>query len=130
MNYIPCWWEFASLLHNFTGSASRGRWSELGFGNLIFNIKRYNIMIKAEEYFDKNYGKDHLKRCIELNDIQSIYHLMEEFADYSVKNLNGETVKRQELIRFHDFCVTTVDLSNHKETTEQRVDRYLKSINE
>ena len=38
-------------------------------------------MISAEEYFKKEYDANHLKRCIELNDVQSIYSLMEEFAD-------------------------------------------------
>jgi hypothetical protein len=44
-------------------------------------------MKSAEDYFNENYGKDHLDRCIELNDKQSIYSLMEEFADSLVKNL-------------------------------------------
>lgn len=38
-------------------------------------------MISAEEYLKKEYNANHLKRCIELNDVQSIYSLMEEFAD-------------------------------------------------
>jgi hypothetical protein len=49
-------------------------------------------MKSAEEYLNKNYGKAHLDRCIELNDKQSIFALMEEFADSEVKNLTMHVV--------------------------------------
>lgn len=47
-------------------------------------------MISAEEYFKKEYGEGHIKRAIELNDLQSIYTLMEEFADNTMQVKNND----------------------------------------
>lgn len=47
-------------------------------------------MISAEEYFKKEYGEGHIKRAIELNDLQSIYALMEEFADNTMQVKNND----------------------------------------
>jgi hypothetical protein len=38
-------------------------------------------MQKAKEYFDKEYGTDHIKEVVEMGDIVSIYGLMEEYAE-------------------------------------------------
>jgi hypothetical protein len=35
----------------------------------------------AKEYFDKEYGPDHIKEVVEMGDIVSIYGLMEEYAE-------------------------------------------------
>ena len=46
-------------------------------------------MQKAKEYFDKKYGVDHIKTVIEMNDMNSLYGLMEEYAEkYSLHNVS------------------------------------------
>lgn len=49
--------------------------------------------ISSEEYFNNEYGKDHIKNVVEMKDFVSLYGLMNEFADQekqieSVKFLN------------------------------------------
>ena len=38
-------------------------------------------MQKAKEYFDKEYGPDHIKEVVDMGDMVSIYGLMEEYAE-------------------------------------------------
>ncbi len=75
--------------------------------------------MNAEEYFTKNYGKRHLERCIELNDTQSIYALMEEFADSEVKNLTIPVVSTRTWEFSYDEqfdCIEmTLEVPNNKD---------------
>ena len=48
--------------------------------------------MKAKEYLEKNYGQGHLQSVMQLDDILSIFALMDEFAEYKVKNCNAPDV--------------------------------------
>jgi len=41
--------------------------------------------MKAKEYFDKEYGNDHIKDVVNLKDIESLYGLMQEYADEQLR---------------------------------------------
>ena len=43
--------------------------------------------MKAEDYFDKEYGVGHIETVIDLNDFDSLYGLMEEYAEHKNKEL-------------------------------------------
>jgi hypothetical protein len=38
-----------------------------------------------EEYFEKEYGKGHLESVVKDNDMESLYGLMQEYLDHSLK---------------------------------------------
>jgi|AntDeeMinimDraft_6_1070357.scaffolds.fasta_scaffold13864_2 hypothetical protein len=47
-----------------------------------------------EEYFEKEYGKGHLESVVKDNDMESLYGLMQEYLDHSLKvELNCEICK-------------------------------------
>lgn len=41
--------------------------------------------MKAKEYFDKEYGTDHIKDVVDLKDMESLYGLMQEYADEQLR---------------------------------------------
>ena len=41
--------------------------------------------MKAKEYFDKECGNDHIKDVVDLKDIESLYGLMQEYADEQLR---------------------------------------------
>jgi hypothetical protein len=52
-------------------------------------------MQKAKEYFDEEYGTNHIKEVVEMGDIVSIYGLMEEYAEKILKALRKNDVVGQ-----------------------------------
>lgn len=42
--------------------------------------------MEAKEYFEKEYGKGHIESVVKLNDIVSLYGLMEEYHQYKAKS--------------------------------------------
>jgi hypothetical protein len=38
-------------------------------------------MEEVKQYFDKAYGKEHIKNVVDLKDLDSIYWLMQEYAE-------------------------------------------------
>lgn len=51
-------------------------------------------METPKEYFDKEYGKEHIQSVIDLKDSESLYGLMQEFSDNQ---------RRELLIAFTEF---------------------------
>ena len=47
----------------------------------------------AKEYFKKEYGEDHLHIVIELNDIVSLFLLMEEYANQKTRHIAKQAVR-------------------------------------
>ena len=43
--------------------------------------------MKAKEYFDAEYDETHISTVVGLNDMESLYGLMEEYAEYENKDL-------------------------------------------
>lgn len=41
--------------------------------------------MKAKKYFDKEYGNDHIKAVVDLKDLESLYGLMQEYADEQLR---------------------------------------------
>lgn len=41
--------------------------------------------MKAKKYFDKEYGNDHIKVVVDLKDLESLYGLMQEYADEQLR---------------------------------------------
>jgi hypothetical protein len=48
----------------------------------------------AKEYFKKEYDKDHINLVVNLNDIESLYGLMDEFAQHEVKKTPPANAKK------------------------------------
>ena len=46
--------------------------------------------MNPKEYFDTIYGKQHIQTIIELEDLDSLYDLIKEYADYKA-NIRGDT---------------------------------------
>lgn len=67
--------------------------------------------MKAKEYLEKNYGQGHLQSVMQLDDILSIFALMDEFAEYKVKNCNAPDVVKSVCVR----CGKP--MANYKEDT-------------
>lgn len=42
--------------------------------------------MEAREYFEKEYGHEHIETVVEMKDWFSLYGLMDEFAEWKVKN--------------------------------------------
>ena len=42
--------------------------------------------MEAREYFKKEYGHEHIETVVEMKDWVSLYGLMDEFAEWKVKN--------------------------------------------
>ena len=42
--------------------------------------------MEAREYFEKEYGHEHIEIVVEMKDWVSLYGLMDEFAEWKVKN--------------------------------------------
>jgi hypothetical protein len=42
--------------------------------------------MEAKEYFEKEYGHEHIEMVTEMKDWVSLYGLMDEFAEWKVKN--------------------------------------------
>lgn len=61
--------------------------------------------MKAKEYLEKNYGQGHLQSVMQLDDILSIFALMDEFAEYKVKNCNATAVSKSISTEYAEFCV-------------------------
>lgn len=83
--------------------------------DIIKKAKQRFRELERKEYEWKSFYNGFLEGCF--------------YAIPQVKKLYKHDVvqQREQLIAFHDFCVRTVDLTNHKETTEERVERFLKS---
>ena len=41
--------------------------------------------MKAKKYFDKEYGNDHIKSVVDLKDLESLYGLIQEYADEQLR---------------------------------------------
>lgn len=41
--------------------------------------------MEAKKYFDKEYGNDHIKDVVDLKDLESLYGLMQEYADEQLR---------------------------------------------
>lgn len=41
--------------------------------------------MKAKKYFDKEYGNDHIKAVVDLKDLESLYGLIQEYADEQLR---------------------------------------------
>lgn len=41
--------------------------------------------MKAKKYFDEEYGNDHIKDVVDLKDLESLYGLMQEYADEQLR---------------------------------------------
>lgn len=41
--------------------------------------------MKAKKYFDKEYGNDHIKAVVDFKDLESLYGLMQEYADEQLR---------------------------------------------
>lgn len=41
--------------------------------------------MEAKKYFDKEYGNDHIKAVVDLKDLESLYGLMQEYADEQLR---------------------------------------------
>ena len=58
--------------------------------------------MNVREYFDKEYGSEHIKKVIDMKDIESLYGLIEEFADVSVEEFKKS-------IKFNNMCLNSDD---------------------
>lgn len=43
--------------------------------------------MKSKDYFDKEYGKKHIKTIVEMDDLESLYGLIDEFSEISMYSL-------------------------------------------
>ena len=82
-------------------------------------------MKTPKEYFDKEYGPDHIKEVVEMGDIVSIYALMEEYAEKILKDLRkNEVVGRSEQLkaveRLIDFAYEVCPLHREDDLKEIR----------
>ena len=48
--------------------------------------------MEAREYFEKEYGHEHIEDVVGMGDWVSLYSLMDEFAEWKVKNCNTPLV--------------------------------------
>ena len=48
--------------------------------------------MEAREYFEKEYGHEHIETVVEMKDWFSLYGLMDEFAEWKVKNCSRPAV--------------------------------------
>jgi hypothetical protein len=46
--------------------------------------------MNAKKYFEKEYGKDHIKEVVEIKDIESLYYLIEEFSQFTANKILKE----------------------------------------
>ena len=62
--------------------------------------------MEAREYFEKEYGHEHIEMVVEMKDWVSLYGLMDEFAEWKVKNCSIPAVIKSvcDQCRFENEC--------------------------
>lgn len=57
--------------------------------------------MNAEEYFNKEYGNQHIESVVNMGDLESLYGLMEEYANLKLKEseVSEETLNAKLIIR-------------------------------
>jgi hypothetical protein len=72
-------------------------------------------MEEVKQYFDKAYGKEHIKNVVDLKDLDSIYCLMQEYAESKQSSITAVSQRSELLIAFSEWKEYNGKWQTHKD---------------
>lgn len=74
--------------------------------------------MKAKKYFDKEYGNNHIKDVVDLKDLESLYGLMQEYADEQLRlHIVSKSLPTKKYeIDFGGDVLAGIEITNDKPT--------------